>query len=89
MLPCGCATAAQSDLTATCYADGAAYAALVQGFQSYQRVVDVYKQAVSVENRASSLYDCWYQNARESLYPGHIPNSCFLAVPPPPPPPRS
>ena len=75
------------DVTATCYADGAALAELVQAFKSYRRVVDVYRNAVGVEERAASIYECWYDNARESLYPGHIPNLCTRVVPLPPPPP--
>ena len=75
------------DVTANCYADGAALAELVQAFESYRRVIDVYRNAVRVEERAASFYECWYGNAQESLYPGHIPNPCNRVVPLPPPPP--
>ena len=39
-------------------------------------VYNLYQQAYTQYKRAFSTYACWYRNAEDSQYPGHIPNSC-------------
>ena len=38
-------------------------------WQEYKRVFSLYSQAFDT-------YECWYKNAEDSQYPGHIPHSC-------------
>ena len=38
-------------------------------WQEYRRVYSLYSQAFDT-------YECWYENAEDSEYPGHIPHSC-------------
>ena len=66
-----------SDLSVTCYVSAAAYDALVQALQATNRAYDTYDHAYDIWKQASDYYwDCWYRNAKDSEYPGHIPYKC-------------
>ena len=42
----------------------------------FSRAVAHYEQAFARYEGARAYYDCWYSNAEDSEYPGHIPYRC-------------
>ena len=73
-----------SDVNSQCYADGAAYTALIRAFQAARRAYDAYNQARDTYNDAKFLADCWHDRAAASAYPGHIPLIPCITIQPPP-----